>query len=147
MSVTVSAAQSGAAPVAASLRASRSTSVSASPGSSGACSASSRSSTPVGSRSVTIAPLTGRANRAAPLRPGERGGAAAFMSRLGDFRDAWIDLPALVLQFDMLQRNRIGAGVEVGQRLELRHPAAVHDVAAHRLTCLRRLASEVFGWP
>ena len=61
-------------------------------------------------------------------RPGE-----ARLAWLGDFVVA---LPALVLELDVLDRDGVGVGVEVGQRLELRHPAAEHLVGDRELAGL-----------
>ena len=44
--------------------------------------------------------------------------------RLGRLRHLVVALPALVLELDVLDRDGVGVGVEVGQRLELRDPAA-----------------------
>src|SRR5262245_32771142 len=50
----------------------------------------------------------------------EATGSASGLDRLADRRVA---LPALVLQLDDLDRDRVGGRVELGQRLVLRHPA------------------------
>jgi hypothetical protein len=47
------------------------------------------------------------------------GGRKSLESGLGDFSQSQIPLPALVLQFDVLQSDGVSAGVEVWQRLEL----------------------------
>src|SRR5262249_31274341 len=44
--------------------------------------------------------------------------------------------PALVLQLDVLDGDGVGVGVEIGERLVLRNPAAVHEVGQDLLARL-----------
>src|SRR5262249_41924073 len=60
-------------------------------------------------------------------------GLAALISRLSNLDDGGVDLPTLVLQSYMLYRHGVAASIEVGQSLEFRDPASVHDVAVHWL--------------
>src|ERR1041384_5257758 len=85
-------------------------------------SASRRASTPVISRRDTLAPLTGK----------------RYMVFLGFRRLAQrkVVLPALVLQLNVLEGDRVAARIEIGKRLILGDPAAMHDVAMYRLAFL-----------
>src|SRR5260221_5412541 len=58
------------------------------------------------------------------------------IGRLGRLRRGCVALPALVLQLDMLDSDGVGVGIQVGQRLELRHPAAVDVVGDRKSTRL-----------
>src|SRR5262249_30306671 len=62
-----------------------------------------------------------------------RGFGEAWLRRL---QDAVVPLPALVLELEVLDRDGVGVRVEVGDRLELRHPAAVDQVGDRRLAGL-----------
>src|SRR5215472_16854508 len=55
---------------------------------------------------------------------------------LSRFRHRQIALPALVLQLDVLDRDRIGIGVKVRQSLIFGNPAAVHFVGYRDLARL-----------
>ncbi len=55
---------------------------------------------------------------------------------LGRFADLVVALPALVLEFDRLDRDRVGVGIEIGQGLVLRDPAAIHLVGDRQLAGL-----------
>jgi hypothetical protein len=55
---------------------------------------------------------------------------------LGRLGDAVVALPALVLEFDRLEGDRVGVGVEVGERLVLGDPAAQQLVGERGLAGL-----------
>src|ERR1700729_4018708 len=44
------------------------------------------------------------------------------------FGEAHVTLPALVFQFYMFDRDRVGAGIEIGKRLVFGDPAAIENV-------------------
>src|SRR4051794_12332913 len=54
-------------------------------------------------------------------------------SRLGRFDDVVVPLPALVFQFDMLDQDSIGVGIEIRLGLKFRDPAAEHLVGDRQL--------------
>src|SRR5262249_10829211 len=62
---------------------------------------------------------------ASPKRSGQH-----RLARLGHFDVA---LPALVFELDVLDRNRVRVGVEIGRGLVLGHPAAEHLVREREL--------------
>src|SRR5215510_10319796 len=55
--------------------------------------------------------------------------------RLGRLGYIHVSLPTLVLEFDVLDRNRIRVCVQVGNGLIFRHPAAEDLVGDRELTC------------
>src|SRR6185436_8621410 len=81
----------------------------------------SRSSAPVGSSTQTSIPETGRRTLAT---------LGLLLVRLAD---RGIPLPSLVFQLDVLEGDRVAAGVEVRQGLVLGDPASVDDVLLHGL--------------
>ena len=70
-----------------------------------------------------------------------RGPSRLGEGRLGRLGHVVVALPALVLELDVLDGDRVGVGVEVGQRLVFRDPAAVDlvgDAPAGRPRCRPR---------
>ena len=65
---------------------------------------------------------SGRLAQPAPRRP-LAGSIPPVPTTAPSARQRQVALPALVLELDVLDRDRVRAGVEIGQRLELRYPA------------------------
>ena len=102
-----------------------------------------RSALPRSHAASSASPDSGRADGSAPGRTGcmprPACGAPRLsrrQRRLGRLGHREVALPALVLELDVLDRDRVGVGVEIGQRLVLRHPAAEHLVGDGQLAGL-----------
>src|SRR5215204_3447270 len=92
-------------------------------------------------------PATRRRRRPPPASSTPAGAALTVVGRPGSaliVSDSWllglghrmVPLPAFVLEFDVLDRNRIGVRIEIGKHLVLGNPAAEDLVGEHELARL-----------
>src|SRR6266436_8463458 len=69
----------------------------------------------------------------AESRSGRVGASQLLKTRLRRLNDGRVALPAFVFQLDVLKQDRVGIGVEIGQRHEFGYPAAEHLVGQRQL--------------
>src|SRR4051812_25486088 len=81
------------------------------------------SSRPSGARKRTGTPLIGRTNM------NENSPCLHF----GGFIERQVVFPAFVFELDVFDGDGVAAGIQIDQALELAYPAAMDDVAVHRL--------------